>query len=521
MAEKDITVRLRNAVKENNLFIVKRLIKKIDMRNPDAASKRYTSLAWAAVLGHEETFEFLLAVGHDDEESSKDSENNTIPMLLAETKPPPPDPYSTISVQHQDMSGAILRMARLYIDRYSKILDWSNVQGRTALHLAALMGNEELARMFCDLGADVNLSDNCGNTPLHYASSWGHVAIVQLLIERGCIYTVKNNYGFTASDYAYSHSTQDTLQNTARLQYELQKKQRRNQANQRLEASAPPVPPKDRDDYSRTSSGSGTSRVTVSDSGEIDNIVPTSSQLALSLPSPSQSSLGSGSHHTVISPGSTGGLSSTAAKAIVRSPPSNHATVLSPIATRVREMDADAMEKYMRRTRSGSQDTPPHDGFQQTSGTTVQDDVATLARRARDLMSMPRRLRPSASAAQLRTTSDSPVSDTVTQSKSESRTRAGTNPSTAKPMLSPIPMLTRSTTSDSLQSLFIAEQSGEEVDGYTGPPSQYAQFPGPPAPDDPAPTVHRRKGLHMLLKSSTGDGASHRRGMSATSVRGS
>ena len=90
MAEKDATARLRRAVKgcpflfysflgfadkiitiENNLFLVKRLIQRTDMRNPDTAPRRYTSLAWAAVLGHEETFEFLLTAGHDDEELSR------------------------------------------------------------------------------------------------------------------------------------------------------------------------------------------------------------------------------------------------------------------------------------------------------------------------------------------------------------------------------------------------------------------------------------------------------------------
>jgi ankyrin repeat protein len=71
MAEKDATARLRRAVKENNLFIVKRLIQRTDMRNPDPAPRRYTSLAWAAVLGHEETFEFLMTAGHDDAELSK------------------------------------------------------------------------------------------------------------------------------------------------------------------------------------------------------------------------------------------------------------------------------------------------------------------------------------------------------------------------------------------------------------------------------------------------------------------
>ena len=41
------------------------------MRNADPAPRRFTSLAWAAILGHEETFEFLLASGHDDRELSR------------------------------------------------------------------------------------------------------------------------------------------------------------------------------------------------------------------------------------------------------------------------------------------------------------------------------------------------------------------------------------------------------------------------------------------------------------------
>lgn len=60
-----------NHVVENNLFLVKRLIQRTEMRNPDPAPRKFTSLAWAAVLGHEETFEFLLSAGHDDDELSR------------------------------------------------------------------------------------------------------------------------------------------------------------------------------------------------------------------------------------------------------------------------------------------------------------------------------------------------------------------------------------------------------------------------------------------------------------------
>lgn len=48
-----------------------------------------------------------------------------------------------------DVVGAALRMSRMYYDRYTWILDWSNMQGKTALHIAALKGNEELVRVSC------------------------------------------------------------------------------------------------------------------------------------------------------------------------------------------------------------------------------------------------------------------------------------------------------------------------------------------------------------------------------------
>lgn len=96
--------------------------------------------------------------------------------------------------------AATQRMAQTYCERYPFMLEWSNVQGKTALHAAALKGNEGLVRvrilfilsvdfpwatlssfhpiirclpnlcvfqMLCEMGADYDLPDNLGNTPLH------------------------------------------------------------------------------------------------------------------------------------------------------------------------------------------------------------------------------------------------------------------------------------------------------------------------------------------------------------------
>ncbi|KAF8165227.1 ankyrin repeat-containing domain protein [Crassisporium funariophilum] len=552
MAEKDATARLRRAVKENNLFLVKRLIQRTDMRNPDTAPRRYTSLAWAAVLGHEETFEFLLSTGHDDDELSKDSENNTILMLLADQKTTSINAYMS-SATSQDSTGAFLRMARLYYDRYTYILDWSNVHGKTALHLAALKGNEELVRMLCDLGADFDLSDNKGNTPLHYASSWGHIPTVQLLIERGCQYAARNNQGFTASDYAYSFSTRDTLQDTARMQFENNKKSRRNifaQAAARGNewggsppiSIPPPVPAKDRM-MPRMRSGSGTSRTTAtSDSGGPDSIID--GQLSSS---PSQPSTGSSSafyghsmsghqtpHAASASSAATVSTPSGTTKGSHLNPPHNPASALSPIASRMRERDADAMEKYLQRNRSGSQGTSSTDtksqndvNFSSAGPSSNGDDITAL-------MSgtiTPRRLRPSVSAAQLRTTQPSATPSSGSgPPQVDGRNRSGTSPTTSRGAISPLPELSRSpSTSKSLRSIASVDRLNfDESEMYFGPPSQYAHFPEPPSlrEESSTPTANgRRKGFHILSKPlqsfETSGGSSHRRGLSAASVRGS
>lgn len=73
-------------------------------------------------------------------------------MLLADQKPAQSASYISQETD-DDHSGAYLRMAQLYYERYKWVLDWSNTQGKTALHIAALKGNEELVRVrSCFLG---------------------------------------------------------------------------------------------------------------------------------------------------------------------------------------------------------------------------------------------------------------------------------------------------------------------------------------------------------------------------------
>ena len=329
------------------------------------------------------------------------------------------------------------------------------------------------------------------------------------------------------------------------MQFENNKRQRRNifaqaaaRGNEWGGTIPPPVPAKDHISP-RMRSGSGTSRTTAtSDSGEPDNLF--SGQLSSS---PSQPSTGSNSilfghslsghrgPHGSPSNGTTSQASGST-KGSLPNPPPNPASALSPIANRMRERDADAMEKYLLRSRSGSQgtsDTKSQNGstFASAGPSANGDDITALISGS----VTPRRLRPSVSAAQLRTTQPSNTISGSGKSIPPADTR--TRSSTARGGVSPIPLLTRSSSmSKSLRSIASVDRlTFDEAEEYTGSSSRYARFPLPlPSStlkeENSVPTTNgRRKGFHILSKPlqsfENSVGSSHRRKTSAASTRGS
>ena len=57
--------------------------------------------------------------------------------------------------------------------------------GRTALHLATLLGEYFTSDFLLTNQADANSKDNFGMTPIHYAASIGHISLIELLIRKG------------------------------------------------------------------------------------------------------------------------------------------------------------------------------------------------------------------------------------------------------------------------------------------------------------------------------------------------
>lgn len=71
-------------------------------------------------------------------------------------------------------------------------VDLKNIDGKTALHLAASQNNASLMRLLLEKGAAVDDRDNLGNTPLHLTTS---PEVVTVLLEAGANPDLPNKHG--------------------------------------------------------------------------------------------------------------------------------------------------------------------------------------------------------------------------------------------------------------------------------------------------------------------------------------
>lgn len=72
-----------------------------------------------------------------------------------------------------------------FLVRFGIDLEMKDLEGRTALHVAAWQGTYAIVECLIQRGADINAIDNEGRTPLHMCSWNGHIEVVRLLVESG------------------------------------------------------------------------------------------------------------------------------------------------------------------------------------------------------------------------------------------------------------------------------------------------------------------------------------------------
>jgi ankyrin repeat protein len=96
-------------------------------------------------------------------------------------------------------------MEDVYIALSHKVpVDSADEFGRTAMHMAAANGHEEVIARLLEAGASVVLKNAEGNTPLHWACLNGHKTVVKTLMDKGASAAVINNTGKTPVDDALS-----------------------------------------------------------------------------------------------------------------------------------------------------------------------------------------------------------------------------------------------------------------------------------------------------------------------------
>lgn len=359
-----------------------------------------------------------------------------------------------------------------------------------------------------------------------------------------------------------SYSIRDTLESTARAQVELNKRARRvfAQAAARaveLDGFDPQMRTLGVGHAIRNRSGSAASyTTTTSGSGDVESLPSGQSyNSGISSTSPQntyRSGASSSGSASTFSASPTPGFSYSSGTLL--SSVSNPASALSPIASRVREQDASAMEAYLRRNRSGSGSTDvkttepadpspaaPLGSTPVSSGPSLNGDGLASLPDVSGSFAARRHLRPSFSAAQLRR---GPFIVTTHTPQETSRNRAGTNPAmtTQSSTRSPLSDSFGPTISgfrapplrnSSLNALATTKDS-TDPEKLTGPPSEYAVFPDPPDDDTNStatptatntPTPTRRLPFNLLSKPLPSldlhhhHGHGHRRGASIQSLR--
>ena len=71
------------------------------------------------------------------------------------------------------------------------------VGGLTALFMAASHGQERMAKLLLEHGADPNIKTSADGTPLHISARKGHTAVVGLLLAHGADPNIRTRFGWT------------------------------------------------------------------------------------------------------------------------------------------------------------------------------------------------------------------------------------------------------------------------------------------------------------------------------------
>lgn len=181
----DPSVRLREAVIEGNLLIVKRLLRRFPcyLTNIDPTNG-WTSLHYASYHGRYLICVYLIQLGHDKRELATTFKGNTCVHLA-------------LMNGHEQTTHLLLQYFPGFIDRPGE-------HGRAPIHIACMHDHFQCLSLLMGVGAKLDIPDDDGDTPLHVCLEYGSIHCMKLLVIDGGIVNdnAKNNLNWKPSDVA-------------------------------------------------------------------------------------------------------------------------------------------------------------------------------------------------------------------------------------------------------------------------------------------------------------------------------
>lgn len=181
----DPSIRLRNAITEGNLLIVKRLLKRFpDLLTNIDPSNGWSSLHYASYHGRYLVCVFLIQLGHDRDEILRTFKGNT-------------------SV-HLALLNGHEQTTHLLLQHFPRCLNTGGHHGMTPAQVSCCHDHYQCLSLLMSIGANLTLTDDYGDTALHISLKFGSVNCTKMLVLQGDMVddSIKNKGNWKPSDVA-------------------------------------------------------------------------------------------------------------------------------------------------------------------------------------------------------------------------------------------------------------------------------------------------------------------------------